>query len=172
MYTQACEDCTLCNAGEYIAANAYCTGAGFSDTSDGRCRPCRQSCPAGKYLTGACVAGNEAVDRLCAPCMNTCQPGYYALGRCDGSTQYDSRRCVPCGYCLPGQYQVGFCDGTTSTDATKCAPCNATTCKSLHVLVNQCTGRGKNDTSRYLSENGARKTSVLSLMTHGSESCC
>ena len=47
-----------------------------------------------------------------------------------------------------GQYQIGFCDGTTSSDATLCAPCNYTSCRPLHILVNQCTGRGTSDTSR------------------------
>ena len=47
-----------------------------------------------------------------------------------------------------GQYQIGFCDGTTSRDATRCAPCNYTSCRPMHVLVNQCTGRGTVDLSK------------------------
>ena len=147
-YSQACAECSLCNAGEYIAAESFCTGATYADTSAGKCRPCRASCPAGQYLSGSCVTGKEIKDRMCLPCTSKCPAGYYALGRYDGSSTYDTRRCVPCGFCQPGQYQMGFCDGTTSTDATKCAPCNFTTCKPLHVLVNQCTGRGTNDTSK------------------------
>ena len=42
---------------------------------------------------------------------------------------------------------MGFCNGTTSVDVTQCAPCNFTTCRPLHVLVNQCTGRSSTDTA-------------------------
>lgn len=37
-YDEACEECSLCNAGEYIAGGAFCTGATFEDTSAGKCR--------------------------------------------------------------------------------------------------------------------------------------
>ena len=37
-YDESCQACSLCNTGEYIADNAYCTGAKFSDTSAGMCR--------------------------------------------------------------------------------------------------------------------------------------
>lgn len=37
-YDEACADCLLCNAGEYVAGGAFCTGATFEDTSAGRCR--------------------------------------------------------------------------------------------------------------------------------------
>lgn len=43
---------------------------------------------------------------------------------------------------------MGFCDGTSGVDTTRCAPCNFTSCKTLHVLVGQCTGRGTSDTSQ------------------------
>lgn len=66
-------------------------------------RPCRASCPAGQYLSGAaCVLGNEIRDRSCAPCQSRCPAGSYTLGRCDGSTTYDTTRCAPCGSCQPG----------------------------------------------------------------------
>ena len=105
-YKQACSECSLCNAGEYIALDSYCTGATFTDISAGKCRPCRASCPSGQYLTGSCVTGSEVKDRTCLPCTSQCPAGQYALGRCDGSTTYDTRKCVPCGFCQPGQYQV------------------------------------------------------------------
>ena len=103
---QACSACSLCNGGEYIASGAYCQGTGFSDTSAGKCTPCRASCPSGQYLSGSCVAGDETSDRTCLPCTSRCPVGYYSIGRCDGSTAYDTRRCAPCGFCQPGQYQV------------------------------------------------------------------
>ena len=37
-HDEACEECSLCNAGEYIAGGAFCTGATFADTSAGKCR--------------------------------------------------------------------------------------------------------------------------------------
>ncbi len=43
-YDEACAQCTLCNAGEYIADNAFCSGATFNDTSAGKCRWVEISC--------------------------------------------------------------------------------------------------------------------------------
>ena len=37
-FDEACEECSLCNAGEYVAGGSFCTGAGFEDTSAGKCR--------------------------------------------------------------------------------------------------------------------------------------
>jgi hypothetical protein len=37
-YDEACEECSLCNAGEYIAGGAFCTGATYEDTSAAKCR--------------------------------------------------------------------------------------------------------------------------------------
>lgn len=37
-YDEACEECSLCNAGEYVAGSAFCTGATYEDTSAGMCR--------------------------------------------------------------------------------------------------------------------------------------
>lgn len=148
-YDEACDDCSLCNAGEYVAGIEYCSGRGFVDATAGRCRACRVACPAGHYVTGECVTGQEMQDKTCKPCRTSCPVGYYLIGRCDGTAVgFDTTRCVPCDSCQPGQYQVGVCDGTTNRDTTLCAPCNHTSCKPFEILTNQCTGMGFADTSR------------------------
>jgi len=147
-FDEACAECSLCNAGEYIAGQSFCSGATFDDVSAGSCRPCRSSCPANHYLNGSCILGNEIKDRLCVPCSTRCPYGYYAIGKCNGTTDFDTKTCAPCGSCLPGQYQVGFCDGTSGIDTTSCAPCNYTSCETLQTLVGQCTGMDTRDTSQ------------------------
>lgn len=37
-YDEACEQCSLCNGGEYVAGGAFCTGATYEDMSAGKCR--------------------------------------------------------------------------------------------------------------------------------------
>ena len=37
-YDEACQACSLCNTGEYIADKSYCTGATYVDQSAGTCR--------------------------------------------------------------------------------------------------------------------------------------
>jgi hypothetical protein len=39
-FDESCEECSLCNAGEYVAAQngSYCTGSGYEDVSAGKCR--------------------------------------------------------------------------------------------------------------------------------------
>ena len=158
-FDEACASCTSCNAGEYILPGRSCTnGSGFVDASAGFCKPCRQTCPNGFYLTGSCETGLETQDRGCSPCTSVCPRGQYAFGRCDGTTTFDSRQCVSCGSCLPGQIQTAFCDGTSTVDTTGCMTCNSTACKPAYVLVNQCTGLGTVDKSTCVScfpNNGA-----------------
>jgi hypothetical protein len=69
--------------------------------------------------------------------------------------------------------QVGFCDGKSSTDTTRCAPCNFTSCKPLHILVNQCTGRSSVDTASCVpctdsSEQGCSSNQFMGRMCSAS----
>ena len=51
--------------------------------------PCRTSCPAGQYLSGACTV---RADRPCAACT-AFQPGYYLLSNCTGNADAVWQRC-------------------------------------------------------------------------------
>ena len=85
--------------------------------SDTSCTPCTASCPAGKYLSGECLATKnticldcpsgkfkEDVGGDCVACLSNCGPGFFLDSSVNTCTTATSPTCEACAsnYFKPG----------------------------------------------------------------------